>query len=321
MDQVERVKTVSWLVPRGTTSIRLDAFIRSCLPHLSRRKLDRAIGVKLFFVNGAAAKKGHRLAAGDRVVFSGAAHWLAERPPAAGHLDLPIVFEDASILALDKPAGMATHGFSACDRATIANLLAARWPKLLNVGRSRWEPGLVHRLDVETSGLVLVAKTQAAFHHLRAQFRRRELGKTYWALVWGDAGADGVIDFSLVHDHRDKRKMSIVKEARSNKPQRAWRALTYYRKLGAVPGMSLLEIEMVTGVTHQIRVHLAAIGHPIVGDGLYGHEFGQAFDMARHFLHAKKLEFFHPEDGRRIKLVCELPGELRDVLARIGIGN
>ncbi|MGH7811358.1 MAG: RluA family pseudouridine synthase [Candidatus Binatia bacterium] len=319
MDQAAIETAISWLVPAEVTSVRLDSFVRRRLPYLSRRKLDQAIAEKLFWVNGRAGKKGDRLAAGDRLAFLGPAHWLAERPSDAAHLHVPVVYEDASILALDKPAGLPTHGFSARDGATLANLIAARWPELLNIGKSRWEPGLVHRLDVETSGLILVAKTQTAFDSVRAQFRRREIRKTYWALVWGNALAEGVIDFALTHDSRDRRKMRIVSSARN--PKRAWRALTTYRKLGSAPGLSLLEIEMATGVTHQIRVHLAAIGHPIVGDGLYGGVAKSAIVMRRHFLHAKRLVFCHPDDGRSLTLDSELPSELSEVLTRVGIDS
>ena len=318
-DQAAGAKTPSWLVPAKFAAARLDVFARHCLPHLSRRQIDKAIGEKLFLLHGRAGKKGDRLAAGDRLTFSGPAAWLAEEPPPAAELDIRIVYEDAAILALDKPAGVATHGFSARDNATLANFLLARWPELLNVGKSRWEPGLVHRLDVETSGLVLVAKTQAAFDRLRAQFRRRKICKTYWALVWGDAEPEGTIDFPLAHDPRDPRRMRAVKQSRGVGRRRAWPALTRYRKLGAARGLSLLEIDMATGVTHQIRVHLAAIGHPILGDRLYAVKGKETFGLRRHFLHAKSLAFGHPDDGRVVKLESELPRELRDVLGLVGI--
>lgn len=319
VDQAAGAKTTEWPVPAESAPLRLDAFLRRVLPHLSRRAIEQAIGEQLFQINGRAGKKGDRLATGDCVAFSGPIEWLAGRPPPATQLDIAIVYEDAALLALDKPAGVATHGFSARDGVTVANFIAARWPELLNVGKSRWEAGLVHRLDVETSGLILVAKTQAAFDRLRTQFRRREVRKTYWALVWGDIDDHGIIDFPLAHDRSDKRKMRVVKPGRSNKPARTWRALTQYRKIGAANGMSLLEIIMVTGVTHQIRVHLAALGHAIVGDRLYGTAHAEAFSLQRHFLHAKGLALTHPSDGRPLKLDAELAPELGEVLRRLGI--
>jgi 23S rRNA pseudouridine1911/1915/1917 synthase len=294
-------------------------FVRRTLPHLSRRALDQALGEKLFLINGRAGKKGDRLAAGDFVVFSGPAEWLAEQPPPAQRSDVRIIYEDETILALDKPAGMATHGFSARDDATLANFILARWPELLTVGKSRWEPGLVHRLDIETSGLILAAKIQTAFDRLRRQFGRREVSKTYWALVWGEALERGEIHLPLAHHSSDKRKMRVFDPDASGKPTRSWPALTQYRKIGSAPGVSLLEVIMATGVTHQIRVHLAASGWPIVGDGLYGPERKEKIGLERHFLHAKALEFHHPENRRMIKIDAALPAELTDVLERLGM--
>jgi 23S rRNA pseudouridine1911/1915/1917 synthase len=319
VDQVAGVETISWLVPAEFSAARLDAFVRHGLPHISRREIDRALGEKMFSLNGRVARKGARLAAGDTVRFIGPAHWLSEQPPPMAELDIRVVYEDSSILVLDKPAGVATHGFSARDGVTAANFIAARWPELLNVGKSRWEPGLVHRLDVETSGLLLVAKTNVAFDQLRGQFRRRAIRKTYWSLVWGDAEAQGEIALPMAHDSRDRRRMRVIQPPQNARRQRVWPALTRYRKLGAAQGLSLLEIDMATGVTHQIRVHLAALGHAIVGDRLYGAQHEEAFGLQRHFLHAKGLEFTHPSEHRALKLDAPLAPELGEVLRRLEI--
>ncbi len=166
----------SWTVPTDLKEIRLDQFARRCLPHLSRRTLERAIGDKLFRVNGKIAKKGTKLSAGAVLSFTGPDLWLAAEPAAVG-FRVPILYEDSSLLIVDKPAGMATHGFSGRETTTLTNFLAAVRPEVRGVGKSRWEPGLVHRIDRETSGLVLVAKTQAVFEHLRNQFRRHQIEK------------------------------------------------------------------------------------------------------------------------------------------------
>jgi 23S rRNA pseudouridine1911/1915/1917 synthase len=234
-------------------------------------------------------------------------------------LEISIVYEDASILALDKPAGVATHGFSARDAGTLANWVAAERPEVLSVGKSCWEPGLLHRLDVETSGLILLAKNQAAFDRLRGQFRRREISKTYLALVWGDTKNEGVIELPLAHDRADPRKMRAAKPAVGATQPRSWHAVTHYRRIGAAQGLTLLEVAMVTGVTHQIRVHLAAIGLPIVGDALYGAAERENFGLARHLLHAKGLAFRHPDDQRPMALEARLPVELIVVLERLGL--
>ena len=144
------------------------------------------------------------------MTFKGAEHWLLTAPVSQSQLRVPIVYEDDAVLVVDKPAGMATHGFSGRDQDTLANFLAAERPDLLMIGKSRWEPGLVHRLDRETSGLVLVAKTQAAFDDLRLQFRRRQVKKKYWALVWGIAEAEGAVAYPIAHDSRDKRRMRAI---------------------------------------------------------------------------------------------------------------
>jgi 23S rRNA pseudouridine1911/1915/1917 synthase len=320
MPDQARANASSWTVPREFKELRLDAFARHCLPHLSRRALEQAIGANMFTINGKVAKKGTRLRAGDALAFRGPDLWLATRPAPAAELAVPIVYEDGSLLAVNKPAGMATHGFSGRENATLANFLAATRPGLYDVGKSRWEPGLVHRLDRDTSGLLLIAKTQAAFEALRDQFRRRQIGKKYLALVWGNTEAAGSIAYPLAHDPRDARRMrALVQAVPAAKKLKRWRAVTRFRKLAEREGVSLLEVEMETGVTHQIRVHLAAIGHPIVADALYGAASSAAFGLRRHFLHAWSLTFRHPERGVRMHLEAELPKELRTVLDQLQI--
>jgi len=273
----------------------------------------------MFSVNGKVSKKGDRLSGGDALIFRGPESWLAANPLPNDSLDVPIVYEDDAILVLDKPAGVATHGFSGRDESTLANFLVAKRPALIQVGKTRWEPGLVHRLDSETSGLVLVAKTQAAFVHLQRQFRLRQIKKTYLALVWGSTDARGTIEIPLAHDGGDRRRMTTILSSPRRKNQKMWQALTRYKKLGSARGLTLLEIEMETGVTHQIRVHLAAIGHPIVADALYGKPAAENFGLTRHFLHAWRLAFEYPYDGRTITVHTDLPVELRAVLNRLTI--
>ena len=305
-----------WTLPVEHAEIRLDAFVRQCLPHLSRREVENAIRDRLFSVIGKVGKKGDRLAGGDRLVFQGPLNWLAANPLPAGDLEVRIAYEDSSILIVDKPAGLATHGFSGRDGATLANFLLARWPELTNIGKSRWEPGLVHRLDGDTSGLVVIAKTQTAFENLRSQFRRRRIKKIYWALVWGSTPAEGVIQIPLAHDRRDKRRMRAIPRSIRSK-ERTWNAVTRYRRIGHSRRLSLLEIDMETGVTHQIRAHLGAIGHPIVADTLYGAEQRNHLGLKRHFLHARSLMIRHPEDGRTLTVEAELAGELAELLRRL----
>ena len=311
---------LSWTVPAGEASVRLDAFVRRCLPHLSEREAHRAIGEGAFWIDDRRGKKGDRLAGGDILRFRGARDWLAPAPPPRSDLAVVIRYEDESVLALDKPAGMATHGFSGRETRSLANFLAAVRPALRNVGRSRWEPGLVNRLDRGTSGLVLAAKDQDAFEDLRAQSRRGLIKKKYWALVWGKTEADGVIDVPLVHDLRDRKKMAALAEAkRRERRPKSWRAATRFRRRAFSQGLSLLEVEIERGVTHQIRVHLQAAGHPLVGDPLYGAGRTDALGLERQFLHAAGLEFRHPKDGRKIAVKSPLPEDLKQVLERFKI--
>jgi len=319
MDQAMPGVTRSWTVPAARPDVRVDTFVRECLPHLSRRQVDEAVRDGLFSRGGNVSRKGDQLTGGDILVFNGPAQWLAAQPSSDGTLGVPVVYEDAAILIVDKPAGMATHGFSGRDAGTVANFITAKHPTLLAVGKSRWEPGIVHRLDRETSGLVLLAKTQAAFDELRRQFRERRIMKTYWALVWGTTSAEGVIDLPLAHDSRDRRRMSAAATSSRKKTNKTWKAVTRYRKLGESQGLTLVQIEMATGVTHQIRVHMATIGHPIVADALYGAEHSQTFGLKRHFLHAMALEFRHPDHGCEFQVKARLPDDLRKVLRRLRI--
>lgn len=312
-------QNLTWKIGAAEAGSRLENFVRRHLPHLSRRQSAKVIEENAFLVNGRRATKGQRLKQGDRVIFHGARHWLFDSPVAGVNGRVTTVYEDAEIIAVDKPAGIPTHGFSARDVDTLANFLVAGWPELSCVGRSRWEPGLLNRLDTETSGLVLVAKNQPAFDNLREQFRRRRVNKKYIALVWGEAAPSGSISLALVHDPTDKSRMQVINESGSNRPRlRSWHARTSFRKLASSNEMSLLEVEMQTGVTHQIRVHLAATGHAIVGDTRYG-LVNYSTDLERHFLHASRLEFAHPASGKSIALDSPLPSELRSFLERMKI--
>jgi RluA family pseudouridine synthase len=320
-DQADGGENKFWLSPDGAQAVRLDGFLRRCLPYLSRQEIHRAIAEKFFLLNGRVARKGDRVNGGDRLSFVGPTDLLADAPRPAPQLTIPIIYEDDSILAVDKPAGVATHGFSGRDGATLANFLAAHRPEVLKVGKSRWEPGLAHRLDIDTSGVVLIAKTQAAFDFLREQFRRGEVTKIYQALVWGQPPDRGSIDLALAHDPGDKRRMVAVRQPERSTGRRIWRAITHYRVTATSSRLSLLEVEMETGVTHQIRVHLSSNGYPIVGDRLYGADYPETFGLARHFLHARSLTLRHPATGKILTVNAELAVELREVLQRIGLPN
>jgi 23S rRNA pseudouridine1911/1915/1917 synthase len=308
-----------WISSDVEAGLRLDAFLHARLPFLSRRELQRAMREACFTVNGRPARKGARLVEGDVVAYAGPAAQLADAPTGNSKLCVPVIYEDAALVALNKPASMDCHGFSGRDQSTLVNFVLAHWPELAGVGGHRWDPALVHRIDRETSGLVLVAKSDNAYIHLRRQFRRRAVQKIYLALVHGTAPARATIAWPLTHDPGDKRKMRAVTAARAHST-RSWPALTTYQKMCERQGLSLLRLEMRTGVTHQLRAHLAAAGHPIVGDLLYGAP-SENPGLARHFLHARELRFVHPVSQSAMVLKAALAPELKLFLQRLDFGN
>ncbi len=319
-DQGSLPRINSWTVPAGQRATRLDAFVRRCLPHLSLREAQRAIDERAFWVNDRPGRKGDRLFSGDVLTLRGFPRLLAPAPLPGWDLKVPILYEDGFVLVADKPAGMATHGFSGRETNTLANFLAAVRPSLCTVGKSRWEPGLLHRLDQDTSGIVLVAKDQGSFENLRSQFHRGLIKKRYWALVWGRTKREEVIAYPLIHDPGDRRRMrAVMEKVGKRKRARRWKALTRFRVLSYSQRFSLLEVELETGVTHQIRVHLAAIGHPLLGDPLYSKERPDPFGLGRHFLHAFYLGFRHPKSGENVAVESPLPAELLKILDRLGM--
>jgi 23S rRNA pseudouridine1911/1915/1917 synthase len=225
---------------------------------------------------------------------------------------VPVLYEDEAVLALDKPAGMPSHALRADETETVANFLLARYPDVAAVGKRPLEPGIVHRLDTETSGVLLVARTPAAYDALRQQFTERRVLKEYRAVVHGDIAQQGEIGTAIAHT-RGHTRMRVCRTAKE--PGRP--ALTRYRPLERYGSYTLLAVEIPTGVMHQIRVHLASIGHPVAGDRLYGGTVA-ADTPARHLLHAYRLGFTHPESGRHIEISSPVPADLRALLKRLG---
>lgn len=240
---------------------------------------------------------------GDRVEFRGDPRYLAEAPIPA-EAELRILFENDALIAVDKPSGMATHGHSGKDDATLANYLLSMRPELAGIGRSRWEPGILHRLDRDTSGIVLAAKQQTTFEQVRRQFEQRTVGKFYRALVRGRTPGEGTVDYPLMHDAVDRRKMRPCM-AQEGAEGRVWAAMTRFRTIRWGYGWSHLEIEISTGVTHQIRVHMRAIGHAVLGDPLYGD--GKSGGWERCMLHAVRLELSHPAGVEDVVIRSPLP--------------
>jgi len=240
----------------------------------------------------------------------------SEAPVAQPELPLHVVHEDAALLALDKPAGMSMHPLVAGETGTLANAVMARFADVLGASTEVRCPGLVHRLDRETSGIVLWARTPEAFEALRRQFSDRTVLKRYHALVEGRVEGEGTIELPLAHDPRNAARMLATPYPADAIELKARPAYTRYRALSATDDATLVEVEIPTGVMHQIRAHFGFAGHPVVGDTLYG---GQPVEgLERHLLHASLIGATHP-DGQPFEYASPLPESFLAQLERLGL--
>jgi len=296
-------RTVSGGAPRD----RLDRALAR-LFGVSRGRAMEWIAEDRVRVDGRRAAKGAQVGPGARV--------SVRRPPPdapAPQPELPvrIVHADGQVVVADKPAGMPSHPLKPGETGTAANALVGRFPELASVGPAPREGGLVHRLDTDTSGLLLAARTDAAHALLRAQFAARTVEKGYLALAAGELHAGGEIDVPLAHDPHDARKVRAASDPEWAEAHEARPASTRFTPALRRAGFTLVDVEIATGVLHQIRAHLAFIGHPLAGDALYGGP--ELPGLSRHFLHAARLAFAHP-DGSRPRFDSPLPEDLASVL-------
>ena len=299
-------------VPDDGEGIRLDRFLTSVLPGQSRSNIQRLIQNGHVHVAGRQAKANQRVKEGQQVTVD--IPEPVDPAPAAEALPLEVVYQDRDVIVIDKPAGMVVHPAAGHSSGTLVNALLHHVSDLSGVGGEK-RPGIVHRLDRGTSGLMVVAKHDAAHAELARQFRDREVEKEYVALVWGVVQAGRRVDAPIGRDPVDRKKMSA-------RARRSREAVT--RIVGAEPfgqTLTLARVAIQTGRTHQIRVHLSAIGHAIVGDPLYGGvhrrvpgDLRVVTHLERPFLHAARIAFKHPGDGRRMELTSPLPEDLQRVL-------
>lgn len=287
---------------------RLDRFVADRIPELSRSQVKRLIHEGSITVNGELAKPAAVLSEGDRVDVLVPA--MGEPALAAEPSPLDLVYEDEYLLVVNKPAGVIVHpGAGRTGGSLLAAVLAYR-PDIAQADADPQRPGIVHRLDRDTSGLLLVAATAEAQRRLRAQFKARTVRKTYLALVHGHLEpVVGAIEAPIARDPHRRTRMAVSAKGRY--------ARTEYRVLEHLPGVSYLEVKLLTGRTHQIRVHFAAIGHPVVGDKVYGRRGGR-LRAPRQFLHSHRLGFTHPASGQALEFASPLPQDLRQVLERLG---
>ena len=282
---------------------RLDVFVARSIPELTRSRASKLIDEGLVSVDGTQASKvSKKLSAGQRVAVTIPPPKPTKIEPEA--MPLSIVYEDGDLLVVDKPAGMAVHPSPGHSSHTLVNGILAHCDDLSGIGGVK-RPGIVHRLDKDTSGLIIVAKNDAAHVSLARQLKERKVEKMYVALVEGCVTPpEGRIEAPIARDVKHRRRMAVVENGRD--------ARTSYRVLREIGRRTLLEVRPQTGRTHQIRVHLASIGHPITGDALYGRR-GDA-PVARQFLHARRLVFLHPRTGERLELEAPLAEDLQQAL-------
>src|SRR5215217_2850103 len=295
---------------------RLDIYLASQFEGWSRARLQRLIENEDVLVNGKVAKSSYKLRENDEIEVELIA------PPAdvftPENIPLEIVYEDEALVVVNKPAGLVVHPAAGTPSGTLANALAYHFQKL--PGGTGVRPGIVHRLDRDTSGLLVVAKTDAALENLSDQFRDRTVYKSYVALVHGRvASTSGKIDQPLARDPSNRTRMAVVRAGRN--------ALTLYRLRRGFDRFTLLDVELKTGRTHQIRVHLAWMKHPVVRDETYGGGRDNTIQeprlrariraLNRHFLHAEKLGFKHPTTGEFVKFESALPQALGDLLVEL----
>jgi 23S rRNA pseudouridine1911/1915/1917 synthase len=280
---------------------RLDAYLARLPEVPSRAAAQRLIDAGEVTVDGVPRRRSWRVSAGEIVE----AQQPDQAAEAAGPVPFEVVYEDEHLLVIDKPAGVVTHPAPGHRGSTLAQALAGRAAGGLDPERA----GVVHRLDRDTSGLMVVAKTEEAYSALVRMMRRREIRREYLALVSGHPDADqGTIDAPL---GRDRARRTVV-STRSDRPRRA---VTHFRVLERFPRTSLLEVRLETGRTHQIRAHLAAIGHPVCGDPRYGGtDCGRRLGLKRQFLHAVNLMFSHPLSGEWLTCESKPPVDLRPIL-------
>ncbi len=227
-------------------------------------------------------------------------------------LPLQVLYEDSALVVLNKPAGMSVHPLVEGDRQTLANALVARYPECAEASQSPRECGFAHRLDHDTSGVIVAARERATFDALRRAFSSRAVEKRYLALVGGAPGEEGMLELPIGHHPSNVRKMVVCTAPEDAARLKARPALTRYRLRERLGDLALLDVEIPTGVTHQIRVHLAALGAPVAGDPLYG---GPSVEgLAHHFLHASLLSLSHPRTGATLCVEAPLPPELGALL-------
>ena len=289
-------------VPDSLEGQRADAAVLALCPFSSRRAVAKA------FEDGhVSAPKGARVHAGDVLRVARLYEQEDLRVLPEPEAPLTVVYEDEALLGLSKPAGQACHPIDFGETGTLAGALVARYPETAAIGDDPLVPALLHRIDGGTSGLVLAARTPKVYAKVRTQFEAQTVAKEYRALVEGRIDRPGAVSGLLAHSYKGG-EMRMVAAAPGHHGARALKAETFYRPLAQRNGMTLLAVSIRTGVTHQIRSQLASIGHPVVGDVLYGAPPRHEWAPGTHALHSHSAEIVHPVSGKRISISTGLTG-------------
>jgi 23S rRNA pseudouridine1911/1915/1917 synthase len=304
------IEDAQWIAEPQASGVRLDRFVVERVPTTTRALVAEAIAAGAVRVNGAAQPKSFPVQPGDRI----SATRIPERSDIAVRPDpdigLDVVYEDPHLLALNKPAGVPVHPLHRAETATLANGLIARFPELgALVGDNPLFPAMVHRIDTDTSGLILAARTRESYASLRRLFNERRVVKTYLALVHGCVRGPLELRDRLVHDPKRRGRMRVDANLESQKREPRFLAESRVRPIAAGPRQTLVEVDIRTGITHQIRCQLAAAGFPIVGDRLYGR--GDDRTASRHLLHALRASLPHPVTGDPLAIEAPPPSDLR----------
>ena len=316
------LEILRFVVPPKQSKERIDVYLTHQIQNATRSKVRTAIDAGAVLVNGKKVKASHPIAPGEIIEAT------LPRPPRTDarpeNIPLDIVYEDNQLLIVNKQAGMVTHPAFSNYTGTLVNALLHHC-NVLSTVNSEMRPGIVHRLDKDTTGLMVVAKNDVAHHYLAKQFSRRTIEREYWAIVWGTfEKRKGTIDAALGRSKRDRKKVAVTVEGKA--------AVTDYEVIKEFEYLSLIRLKLRTGRTHQIRVHLAHVGHPVFGDPTYGgrsHLWGgregkkaqQALNLlkliSRQALHAKTIGFVHPETKELVKFDSDLPADMQEVLSRL----
>lgn len=318
-DEREKLRIV---VPPKQSKVRLDVYLTHQVENATRNKVQKAIQDGAVLINGKRVKPSYPIAPNDIIDITFPRPPRPEAKPE--NIPLDIIYEDDQLLIVNKAAGMVTHPAYGNYTGTLVNALLHHCNKLSKIN-TELRPGIVHRLDKETTGLMVIAKNDVAHHFLAKQFSKRTIDREYWAIVWGKfKQPKGTIEASLGRSKRDRKKVAVTAEGKH--------AITEYEVLKQFDFLSLVRLKLKTGRTHQIRVHLAHIGHPVFGDPTYGgrsntwgglegkkaqHAQNLLKVISRQALHAKTIGFVHPKTKEQVKFDSELPEDMREVLERL----